>query len=79
MSLSAPTFLESLFAHVVFFATPKKKVTHSKKRLRLAHSGLVIKRNIVTCPVCASEKLMHTICWNCFRNIRHANKEASLN
>lgn len=50
------------------FAAPKKKTSHSKKRMRSAHKGLKDKTNIVNCPGCGQRKLMHHLCLYCYRD-----------
>ncbi|CAG8685942.1 6811_t:CDS:2, partial [Scutellospora calospora] len=38
---------------------PKKKTSHSKKRMRSASKGLKDKTNIVNCRVCGQRRLTH--------------------
>ncbi|CAG8494198.1 9686_t:CDS:1 [Diversispora eburnea] len=49
-------------------AAPKKKTSHSKKRMRSANKGLKDKTNIVNCPGCGQRKLMHHLCLYCYRD-----------
>ncbi|KAL1740038.1 ribosomal L32p protein family-domain-containing protein [Schizophyllum fasciatum] len=50
----------------VVLAVPKKKTSHSKKRMRAAGKGLKDKQNIVSCPGCGSPKLAHHLCGKCY-------------
>ncbi|EIW86673.1 hypothetical protein CONPUDRAFT_17616, partial [Coniophora puteana RWD-64-598 SS2] len=49
----------------IILAVPKKKVSHSRKRMRSANKGLKDKHNIVNCPACGEAKLAHHMCGNC--------------
>ncbi|KIM22013.1 hypothetical protein M408DRAFT_333132 [Serendipita vermifera MAFF 305830] len=55
-------------------AVPKKKVSHSRKRMRSANKGLKDKQNIHSCKACGRPKLMHNLCHHCFSEIRRAWK-----
>jgi large subunit ribosomal protein L32 len=46
----------------LWFAVPKSKVSHSKKRMKLSNKGLKNKMNIMKCQACGSAKLMHHLC-----------------
>ncbi|KAI5898321.1 ribosomal L32p protein family-domain-containing protein [Schizophyllum commune] len=50
----------------IVLAVPKKKTSHSKKRMRAAGKGLKDKQNIVSCPGCGSPKLAHHLCGKCY-------------
>lgn len=60
-----PTWLEP-----ILWAAPKKKTSHSKKRMRASNKGLPIKENVTTCPACGSNKLLHHLCGNCYSDIK---------
>ncbi|KAI9473748.1 MAG: hypothetical protein EXX96DRAFT_652514 [Benjaminiella poitrasii] len=64
-----PTWLEPFL-----WAAPKKKTSHSKKRMRASNKGLKQKENITTCPACGSSKLLHHLCGNCYRDIKKKAK-----
>src|SRR5688572_16037410 len=47
----------------ILWAVPKKKTSHSKKRMRSANKGLKDKTNIVNCPGCGQKHLIHHLCF----------------
>ncbi|KAI8645169.1 hypothetical protein BD408DRAFT_382842 [Parasitella parasitica] len=64
-----PTWLEP-----ILWAAPKKKTSHSKKRMRASNKGLQQKENVATCPACGSNKLLHHLCGNCYSDIKKKAK-----
>ncbi|CEP10062.1 hypothetical protein [Parasitella parasitica] len=64
-----PTWLEP-----ILWAAPKKKTSHSKKRMRASNKGLQLKENVTTCPACGSNKLLHHLCGNCYSDIKKKAK-----
>lgn len=64
-----PTWLEP-----ILWAAPKKKTSHSKKRMRASNKGLQQKENVTTCPACGSNKLLHHLCGNCYSDIKKKAK-----
>ncbi len=50
----------------LLLAVPKQKVTHSRKRKRMATKQLKNLQNITKCPACNGPKLAHSLCWPCF-------------
>ena len=64
-----PSWLES-----ILWAAPKKKTSHSKKRMRASNKGLPIKENVTACPACGSNKLLHHLCGNCYSDIKKKAK-----
>ncbi|KAG1437786.1 hypothetical protein G6F56_012936 [Rhizopus delemar] len=64
-----PTWLEAFL-----WAAPKKKTSHSKKRMRASNKGLQQKENITSCPACGSNKLLHHLCGNCYSDIKKKAK-----
>ncbi|KAI8904326.1 hypothetical protein EDD86DRAFT_194879 [Gorgonomyces haynaldii] len=62
-----PTLLDIFNQWVM--ATPKKKTTHRKKRLRMATKWTKPMRNIRQCPMCGSDKLNHHLCLNCMSKL----------
>ncbi|ORE04890.1 hypothetical protein BCV72DRAFT_230874 [Rhizopus microsporus var. microsporus] len=64
-----PSWLEAFL-----WAAPKKKTSHSKKRMRASNKGLQQKENITTCPVCGSHKMMHHLCGHCYSDIKKKAK-----
>ncbi|GAA5870007.1 hypothetical protein JCM16303_001871 [Sporobolomyces ruberrimus] len=55
-------------------AVPKRRTTHSAKRMRSANKHLKEKQNLVACPSCGSPKLSHHLCHSChvaFRRETH--------
>ena len=61
---SAP---RTIWDSVLLWAVPKKRTSHSKKRMRMAHKYLKPKTNYQTCPKCGNLKLYHVLCGHCFR------------
>ncbi len=62
-------------------AAPKKKTSHQKKRQRLLGPGskhVQKKTNLNRCPSCGHVKRSHTICMNCFFEIRRLWKRADV-
>ena len=50
-------------------AVPKKRTSHSKKRMRSAHKYMKPKLNYTVCPECKNLKLLHTLCGYCLKKI----------
>ncbi|GAA6010493.1 hypothetical protein JCM11491_006965 [Sporobolomyces phaffii] len=46
-------------------AVPKRRTTHSAKRMRSANKHLKEKHNLVACPSCGAPKLSHHLCHSC--------------
>ncbi|KAG2179786.1 hypothetical protein INT43_003569 [Umbelopsis isabellina] len=61
----------------ILWAVPKKKTSHSKKRMRASNKGLKQAENITSCPACGNSKLMHHVCRHCYQDIKHHSKLAS--
>lgn len=68
-TFQTPTWLEAFL-----WAAPKKKTSHSKKRMRMSNKGLQQKENITKCPACGSNKMMHHLCPNCYSDIKKKAK-----
>lgn len=60
----------------LLLAVPKQKVTHSRKRKRMATKQLKNIQHITKCPTCNGPKLAHTLCWPCFSKERKKHKLA---
>ncbi|GAA6058695.1 hypothetical protein JCM10212_003383 [Sporobolomyces blumeae] len=65
-------------------AVPKRRTTHSAKRMRSANKHLKEKQNLVACPSCGAPKLSHHLCHSChvaFRREYHreAKEQAAAN
>jgi len=58
----------------ILWAVPKKKTSHSKKRMRSANKGLKDKTNIVNCPGCGQKHLIHHLCFNCYKDFHYREK-----
>ncbi|ORY08321.1 hypothetical protein K493DRAFT_309905 [Basidiobolus meristosporus CBS 931.73] len=54
----------------ILWAVPKKKTSHSKKRMRASNKALKNMTNIMRCHSCGRPKLMHHICKYCYKDIR---------
>ena len=51
----------------VFWAVPKKRTSHSKKRMRMNHKYLKPKGHYTVCPNCQNLKLLHVLCGHCLK------------
>ena len=49
------------------WAVPKKRTSHSKKRMRMTHKFLKPIQNYTTCPKCQNLKLLHVLCGHCLK------------
>ena len=59
-------YIPLTFEISLLFAVPKQKVTHSRKRMRMATKQLRNLQNITKCPKCGQPKLLHNLCWKCY-------------
>ena len=59
--------LKSIWDNILLWAVPKKRTSHSKKRMRMTHKYLKPKTNYKTCPQCGNLKLPHMLCGHCFK------------
>ncbi|RPA81350.1 hypothetical protein BJ508DRAFT_414792 [Ascobolus immersus RN42] len=70
ISINLPSLLPGLLESLLR-AVPKKKTTHSKKRMRqLAGKGLKEDISLVRCPACGNVKRSHIFCPHCFDRIK---------
>ena len=51
----------------LLWAVPKKRTSHSKKRMRMAHKYLKPKGHYSVCPNCQNLKLLHILCGHCLK------------
>lgn len=51
----------------LLWAVPKKRTSHSKKRMRMTHKYLKPIRNYTVCPKCQNLKLLHVLCGHCLK------------
>ena len=51
----------------LLWAVPKKRTSHSKKRMRMAHKYLKPKSNFMVCVTCNNLKLLHVLCGHCLK------------
>ena len=65
-SYTVPT-PSTLWEAVLLWAVPKRRTSHSKKRMRMAHKYLKPKHHYQTCPKCGQLRLQHMLCGYCFR------------
>lgn len=47
------------------FAVPKRRTSHSVKRMRMANKWLKPMKNITTCSQCGASRLAHNVCTKC--------------
>ena len=67
------------------WAVPKRRTSHSKKRMRMTHKYLKPIRHYTICPKCKNVKLLHVLCRHCltetltktaeFRKMKQQRKE----
>ncbi|KAI9494317.1 hypothetical protein BDB00DRAFT_818697 [Zychaea mexicana] len=76
LAATAGTFKTPIWLEPFLWAAPKKKTSHSKKRMRASNKGLENKENVTQCPACGNSKLMHHLCSHCYGEIKHAHKVA---
>ncbi|PVU93959.1 hypothetical protein BB559_003121 [Furculomyces boomerangus] len=62
--------LGEILGQWILKAVPKKKTTHSKKRMRSAGKGLKNRTDIVRCSGCGKAKLLGHLCLYCYKDIR---------
>ena len=67
--------LKSIWDSILLWAVPKKRTSHSKKRMRMTHKYLKPKNNYKTCPQCGNLKLPHMLCGHCFRETMKSTAE----
>ena len=58
--------LQELFS-TVLWAAPKKRTSHSKKRLRFTNKWLKPVHHYTFCSQCGNPKLLHVLCGHCFK------------
>lgn len=66
--------LPFIFEVSLLFAVPKQKVTHSRKRMRMATKQLRNIQNITKCSKCGEPKLLHNLCWKCYGEFKKISK-----
>lgn len=59
----------------ILWAAPKKRTSHSKKRMRMTHKWLKPKQHCGYCPNCGYPKLLHVLCGNCFKKTMEKTAE----
>lgn len=67
LSLSLPSAGGDSWDGLLWMAAPKKRVSHSRKRMRMAHKYLKPIRHYSTCTTCGNFKLMHVLCGHCLK------------
>ncbi|KAI8059650.1 hypothetical protein BC940DRAFT_313265 [Gongronella butleri] len=73
-NVNGNTFQVPAWLGPILWAAPKKKTSHSKKRMRASNKGLQQKENITACPACGNHKLMHHLCKHCYGDIKQQAK-----
>ena len=73
-TLIFPT-LTNIWDAVLLWAVPKKRTSHSKKRMRMAHKYLRPKHHYQMCQKCGQLKLQHMLCGHCFRETMRLTAE----
>ena len=58
---------QSLLDEFILWAVPKKRTSHSKKRMRMTHKYLKPKHHFTVCPKCKNLKLLHVLCGHCLK------------
>ena len=49
------------------FAAPKRRTSHSKKRMRMAHKWPKNINHYTICSLCGNPKLLHVLCGHCLK------------
>ena len=52
---------------IYLFAAPKKRRSHSKKRMRMAHKWPQNINHYTVCSLCGNPKLFHVLCAHCLK------------
>ncbi len=58
---------QSTLEDCILWAVPKKRTSHSKKRMRMTHKYLKPKHHYCVCPKCNNLKLRHVLCSYCLK------------
>ena len=66
---------EDGFLSSILWAVPKKRTSHSKKRLRMQSKWLKPRQNYTLCLKCGNPKLLHVLCGVCFRKTMQQTAE----
>ena len=66
-TIMQPSFSQSPLEEFILWAVPKKRTSHSKKRMRMAHKYLKPKHHYTVCPKCTNLKLQHVLCGHCLK------------
>ncbi|CAO3591589.1 unnamed protein product [Absidia cylindrospora] len=77
-NINSTTFQVPSWLGPILWAAPKKKTSHSKKRMRASNKGLHQKENIVSCPACGNTKLLHHVCKQCYGEIKQKAKNLEM-
>ncbi|KAL0079195.1 hypothetical protein J3Q64DRAFT_1764477 [Phycomyces blakesleeanus] len=75
-NVTRSTFEVPVWLEPFLWAAPKKKTSHSKKRMRASNKGLPTKENVVGCPGCGNSKLLHHLCKHCYGDIKQKTKDS---
>ena len=51
----------------VLWGVPKKRTSHSKKRMRMTHKYMKPRHHYTVCPSCNNLKLLHVLCGHCLK------------
>lgn len=60
---------------LLLWAVPKKRTSHSKKRMRSRHKYLQCRCDYTVCPQCKNLKLLHVLCAYCLKETLKATAE----
>ena len=66
---------KTIWDGILLWAVPKRRTSHSKKRMRMAHKYLKPKHHYQTCQQCGNLKLQHMLCSHCFREVMKRTAE----
>ena len=59
----------------LWMAAPKRRTSHSKKRMRMTHKWLKPIQNYTFCQTCGNPKLLNVLCGYCFKNTMRKTAE----
>ncbi|PVU94738.1 hypothetical protein BB561_002299 [Smittium simulii] len=69
--------IRDILTEAILRAAPKKKTTHSKKRMRASNKALKNRKDIVRCSACGRAKLLAHVCAYCYKDIKEKMKNTN--
>ena len=75
LALPSSARAESMAEPFLWAAVPKKRVSHSKKRMRMTSKWLKPVNHYCFCRTCGNPKLLHVLCGYCFKETMRKTAE----